>query len=79
MASAIVLEYLDYPEDSPERRRMEQRRGKRNLEKMVAQWQEDEDNKQWMEDKTRPCAGCGVRVERRYASLRLDLLYKYLS
>jgi len=45
---------------------MELRRGKRNLEKMVAQWQEDEDNKKWMEDKTMPCAGCGVRVERRY-------------
>jgi E3 ubiquitin-protein ligase RNF14 len=45
---------------------MELRRGKRNLEKMVAQWQEDEENKKWMEEKTMPCAGCGVRVERRY-------------
>lgn len=64
-ASAIVTEYLSYPEGSQERLKMEIRRGKRNLDKMVAQWREDEENKQWIEDKTRPCAGCGVRVERR--------------
>jgi E3 ubiquitin-protein ligase RNF14 len=63
--SSLVQEYLSYAEGSFERQKMELRRGKRNLEKMVAQWQEDEENKKWMEEKTMPCAGCGVRVERR--------------
>jgi E3 ubiquitin-protein ligase RNF14 len=64
-ASVIVEEYLSYPEGSPERLKMEIRRGKRNIEKMIAKWQEDEENKKWMEEKTMPCSGCGVRVERR--------------
>jgi E3 ubiquitin-protein ligase RNF14 len=66
--SSLVQEYLSYAEGSFERQKMELRRGKRNLEKMVAQWQEDEENKKWMEEKTMPCAGCGVRVERRYVN-----------
>lgn len=44
---------------------MEIQKGKGNLERMVAQWQEDEDNKRWINDKTKACPGCGVRVEKR--------------
>jgi E3 ubiquitin-protein ligase RNF14 len=44
---------------------MEARRGKTNIERMVAKWREDEENKKWLEEKTRACSGCGVRVEKR--------------
>lgn len=44
---------------------MEARRGKSNLDRMVSKWQEEEDNKKWLEEKTKACAGCGVRVEKR--------------
>ena len=45
---------------------MELRRGKANIDKMVAQWHEDEANKQWMESETRACSGCGVRVQKSF-------------
>lgn len=64
-ASAIVQEYLSYPEGSDERLRIEARRGKSNIERMVAKWREDEENKKWLDEKTRACSGCGVRVEKR--------------
>ncbi|KAI9635251.1 uncharacterized protein MKK02DRAFT_27103 [Dioszegia hungarica] len=64
--SLIVLEYLSYPEGSAERAQMEQRRGKSNLERMVARYVEDEENKKWLEQRTRACAGCGVRVEKSH-------------
>jgi E3 ubiquitin-protein ligase RNF14 len=63
--SAIVLEYLSYPENSGGRRRMEVQKGKGNLDRMVAQWYEDEANKKWLQESTRACSGCGVRVEKR--------------
>jgi E3 ubiquitin-protein ligase RNF14 len=61
-----VREYLSYPEGSMERKRMEIRRGKTNLDRMVAKWREDEENKKWLESRTRACAGCGVRVEKSH-------------
>ncbi|WVQ97419.1 hypothetical protein IAU59_004532 [Kwoniella sp. CBS 9459] len=64
--SLIVTEYLSYPEGSEGRKKMELRRGKANIERMVAKHLEDEANKQWLEGKTRACAGCGVRVEKSH-------------
>ncbi|WVF70501.1 hypothetical protein IAT40_005291 [Kwoniella sp. CBS 6097] len=64
--SLIVMEYLSYPEGSEGRKKMELRRGKANIERMVAKHLEDEANKQWLEGKTRACAGCGVRVEKSH-------------
>lgn len=64
--SKLVLEYLSYPEGSRQRADMEARRGKTNLERMVSKWQEDEANKKWLENSTRACAGCGVRVKKSH-------------
>ena len=64
--SALVLEYLSFPPDSPERLRMEQRRGRKNMDRMVAKYLEDEENKKWLDERTRACAGCGVRVEKSH-------------
>lgn len=81
-ASAIVQEYLSFPEGSEERSRMESRRGKSNIERMVAKWREDEENKKWLEEKTRACSGCGVRVEKRSVcnqALDLDTMLMWSS
>ncbi|WWC86300.1 uncharacterized protein L201_001173 [Kwoniella dendrophila CBS 6074] len=64
--SLIVSEYLSYSENSEGRKRMELKRGKANLERLVAKYFEDEANKSWLESKTRPCSGCGVRVEKSH-------------
>ncbi|WVQ82772.1 hypothetical protein IAT38_004904 [Cryptococcus sp. DSM 104549] len=64
--SALVMEYLSYPEGSEGRARIEVQRGKTNMERMVARWQEDELNKKWLEASTSACPGCGVRVEKSH-------------
>jgi predicted RNA-binding Zn-ribbon protein involved in translation (DUF1610 family) len=45
---------------------MEQRRGKKNIDRMVAKYLEEEENKKWLDERTRACAGCGVRVEKSH-------------
>ena len=45
---------------------MEQRRGKKNIERMVGKYLEEEENKKWLDERTRACAGCGVRVEKSH-------------
>ena len=45
---------------------MEIQKGKGNLERMVAKWKEDEENKKWLNEKTRACPGCSVRIEKRW-------------
>ncbi|KAL7424702.1 hypothetical protein Q5752_000386 [Cryptotrichosporon argae] len=64
--SAIVQEYLGHPEGSEGRARIEVQRGRANIERMVARWREDEENRKWLESRTRGCAGCGVRVEKSH-------------
>ncbi|WWD17839.1 hypothetical protein CI109_102283 [Kwoniella shandongensis] len=64
--SLIVAEYLSYPEGSEGRRKMEASKGKANLERILAKYEEDEANKKWLEGSTRACAGCGVRVEKSH-------------
>lgn len=62
---AILSEYLRYPPGSAERLRIEKQRGKANIDKLIAKWQEDEANKAWILSQTSACTGCGVRVEKR--------------
>lgn len=45
---------------------MEMMRGKNNLERMVNKWREDEENRKWLDARTRACGGCGVRVEKSH-------------
>lgn len=70
---AILSEYLRWPEGSEGRRRIEARRGKAVMDKMLAQWKEDQDNKAWITSNTSACTGCGVRVEKRSASPMANL------
>jgi E3 ubiquitin-protein ligase RNF14 len=56
---------------------MEARKGKGNMEKMVRKWKEEEENKKWMKSRTRACAGCGVRVEKRYVDCPALILVSY--
>lgn len=55
---------MSLPADSPERAAFEKRYGKKQLTRMVAQWEEQEANNIWFERFTRACAGCGTRVNK---------------
>ncbi|KAJ7630703.1 hypothetical protein FB45DRAFT_916314 [Roridomyces roridus] len=60
----VVLEYLASEENSMERKTMEQRFGKKILQRLVAQYHEDQLNKKWLADSTMACPGCGLNIEK---------------
>jgi hypothetical protein len=55
---------MSLPADSHERAAFEKRYGKKQLTRMVAEWEEQEANNGWFERFTRACAGCGTRVNK---------------
>ncbi|EJD55432.1 hypothetical protein AURDEDRAFT_78542 [Auricularia subglabra TFB-10046 SS5] len=61
---AIVTEYMALPEGSPESRLMEVRYGKRNLQRLVAAYKEEQANKQYFEMSTRACPGCSTKIQK---------------
>ena len=62
--SLSVQEYLRLPDDSPRRRLIEQTLGRKNLAKLVQQYQEDEKNREWLENSTTQCPGCFVPCQK---------------
>jgi hypothetical protein len=61
----LLQEYLAHPEESPQRRAMEQRFGSRvQLERMVRLWQEEEENRKWLKGNSMQCPNCGVATEK---------------
>ena len=60
----IVMEYLDLPEDSSERRTLEQKFGKGVVLRLVRQYQEEKSTDEWLENSTTNCPGCKVHVEK---------------
>ena len=63
--SRLLLEYLAHPEGSPGRKAMEQRFGSRgNLERMARVWQEEEENRKWLNDNSMRCPNCGVATQK---------------
>ncbi|KAF8527956.1 RWD-domain-containing protein [Hysterangium stoloniferum] len=56
--------YLAYPEDSEQRRAIEQKHGKGNILKLLAKYKEDELNQQWMEKEAVCCPGCKLHVQK---------------
>ena len=60
----LVLEYLALPEGSSERFVIEKRFGEANIVKLVAMYEEEQANKQWLASSTTACPGCNVRVEK---------------
>jgi len=64
MAEKLVIEYMETTGDSPVRKTMERRYGKKNLEKLVAKYEEDRANREWLEKSTMACPSCHVHVEK---------------
>ncbi|TFK23127.1 RWD-domain-containing protein [Coprinopsis marcescibilis] len=60
----IVLEYLAEDEGSEGRVALERRYGKTNILKLVAKYQEELANKEWLAESTTACPGCGCHVEK---------------
>lgn len=61
---AFVLEYMGLPEGSSERLVLERRFGATNIRRLVAKYQEEQANKQWLEQSTMACPSCHVHVEK---------------
>jgi hypothetical protein len=55
---------METTEDSPIRKTMERRYGKRNLERFVAKCKEARANREWLEQSTMACPRCEVHVEK---------------
>ncbi|KZT74831.1 hypothetical protein DAEQUDRAFT_700902 [Daedalea quercina L-15889] len=64
MTESFVLEYLALPEGSPEREVLERRFGRNNIRKLVAKYNEEQANKQWLDSSTMSCPSCQVHVEK---------------
>ena len=64
MTESFVLEYLALPEGSSEREVLERRFGRNNIRKLVAKYEEEQANKQWLEHSTMSCPSCHVHVEK---------------
>ncbi len=82
IAEKLVIEYMETTKNSDLRKTMERRYGKKNLERLVAKYEEDRANREWLEKSTMSCPSCHVHVEksmgcnhvRRSASLSLRRL-----
>ena len=60
----FVQEYISLPEGSAERVLIERRYGKANVLRLVAKFQEELANRQWLERSTTSCPNCRVPVEK---------------
>ncbi|KAI0296600.1 hypothetical protein BC826DRAFT_908281 [Russula brevipes] len=60
----LVIEYTETTDDSPIRKTMHRRYGKRNLERLVAKRKEARANREWLEKSTMACPKCQVHVEK---------------
>lgn len=59
-----MIEYMETTKDSGLRKTMERQYGKRNLERLVAKYEEDRANREWLEKSTMSCPSCHVHVEK---------------
>jgi E3 ubiquitin-protein ligase RNF14 len=63
--AALLQEYLAHPDGSPERAAMARRFGTRiNLQRMARVWQEEEDNRKWIQGNSVQCPNCAVATEK---------------
>ncbi|KAI0651634.1 RWD-domain-containing protein [Trametes meyenii] len=61
----LLMEYMALPEDSPQRRQMEQRYGRMALKKLIDEYEQERAFHEWLERSTgTPCPGCDLRVEK---------------
>jgi E3 ubiquitin-protein ligase RNF14 len=62
IAEKLVIDYMETTEGV--RGTMERRYGKKNLERLVAKYEEDRANREWLEKSTMACPSCHVHVEK---------------
>ena len=62
--SNFLKAYLALSPDSPDRKIYHRRYGKKNLDRLQAEYEENEANRKWFEGHTRECCGCGTRVQK---------------
>ncbi|EMD41709.1 hypothetical protein CERSUDRAFT_79348 [Gelatoporia subvermispora B] len=62
----FVREYMALPEDSPDRVMLERRYGRKMIHNLVAKYEEEQANKQWLEQSTTDCPTCNVHVEKTF-------------
>ncbi|KAF9456145.1 hypothetical protein BDZ94DRAFT_1178351 [Collybia nuda] len=60
----LVLEYLAHSEGSIGRQSIETRFGRTNVLKLIATYEEERANKEWLEASTMACPGCQIHVEK---------------
>lgn len=60
----FVLQYISLPDESPGRLVIERRYGRTLVQKLVAKYEEEQANKQWLERSTMACPSCHVHVEK---------------
>ncbi|KAI0085624.1 RWD-domain-containing protein [Irpex rosettiformis] len=60
----FVMEYVQLPEGSAGRELLERRYGRKNLRRLVAEYEENQANKKYMDESTMACPGCRVKVEK---------------
>lgn len=63
-STALIERYQQAAEGSSTRKEMEQRYGKANLEKMIRNYEEETQNKAYIESNTQKCPCCSVRIEK---------------
>jgi len=63
-AEKIVLEYMAEDEESEGRLALERRYGKKNIQRLVEEYQEEVANREWLAASTTECPGCGCHVEK---------------
>ena len=61
----ILAEYMALAESSAERKQMEARYGRAALQKLIEEYEQEKQFREWLERCTgMPCPGCDLRVEK---------------
>lgn len=56
--------YIALDEQDPRRRALEAQFGKKTLERMALEYQQEKENLAWLKEKTMACPGCETHVEK---------------
>jgi E3 ubiquitin-protein ligase RNF14 len=59
-----VLDYLASLEGSAERLALERQYGRRTVQKLVKNYEEERSNSEWLDSSTTTCPGCKVNVQK---------------
>ncbi|QRV76297.1 E3 ubiquitin-protein ligase RNF14 [Ceratobasidium sp. AG-Ba] len=58
--------YIALAEGDPRRRALEMQYGKKNLERMAAEYVQEKENEAWLKERTMACPGCSTNVEKSH-------------